>query len=102
MNCVACDQPLPKAVAGIAILVAGDEYIYRYFLCERCDVYTVDGYHDRFMGDQDEVFVLPPIARAEGDRAVALIRACPDPMDKLCDCASHAALYSGRVVENPT
>lgn len=96
MNCAECGHPVPSALAAIAVFVAGDEYIYSYFFCERCDVYTVEGYHDRFMGD-DEAFMLPPISKDEGDRAVELIRACPDPLNKLCDCPSHAALYTGRV-----
>jgi hypothetical protein len=96
VNCVRCDQPLQKARAGISIFVAGDEYVYSYFWCDACGVYSVEGYHDRFMGDS-EVFALPAISREEGDRAVALIGACPVPHDKLCDCASHRALYTGRV-----
>lgn len=96
MKCARCADLLPKARAGISIFVNGDEYIYSYFWCERCEVYSVEGFHDRFMGDS-EVFVLPVISREEGDRAVALIEACPDPGDKLCGCASHAALYTGRV-----
>lgn len=100
MSCQRCGQPVSNARAAIAIFVAGDEYIYSYFWCERCELYSVEGYHDRFMGDS-EAFFLPPISREEGDRAVALIRACPDPRDKLCDCASHRALYTGRVGPAP-
>lgn len=96
MNCVRCARALEKPRAGIAIFVAGDEYVYSYFWCEDCGVYSAQGYHDRFMGDS-EVFALPSIPREEGDRAVALIRACPEPGNKLCDCASHRALYTGRV-----
>lgn len=96
MNCVRCAKGLPRALAGISIFVIGDEYIYSYFWCDACGAYSVEGYHDRFMGDS-EVFALPAVSREEGDRAVALIRACPNPHDKWCDCASHRALYTGRV-----
>jgi hypothetical protein len=75
--------------------VTGDEYIYSYFHCVSCDVYTVEGYHDRFLGDS-EAFLLPELSREEGDAAVALIERCPDPSRKLCDCESHRALYTGR------
>ena len=94
-ECLKCKGPLAaKADAAIAILVLGDEYIYSYFFCKSCRSYTVESYHDRFMGE-DEISFLPPIEKEEGDKAVALIRACPDPMDKHCECASHKALYYG-------
>lgn len=98
MNCISCARSLgaAKARAAISILVAGDEYIYSYYSCEACGSYTVEAFHDRFMGESDTHF-LPPIAREEGDRAVALIDACPSPGDKFCDCPSHLALYTGRV-----
>jgi hypothetical protein len=92
-SCAACHRPLGKAEAAIAIFVMGDEYLYSYFACV-CGAYTVESYHDRFLGE-DEVTVLGPFPRAVGEEAVALIRACPAPMDKHCDCASHRALYYG-------
>jgi len=72
----------------------GDEYIYSYWACELCGCYTVESYHDRFLGD-DEVTVLPPIEREVGERCVALCAACPTPFDKNCECPSHRALYGG-------
>lgn len=96
VNCVQCARQLPEAREAICIFVTGDEYIYSYFFCEHCELYTVEGYHDRFMGES-EAFLLPQVSREEGDRAVALIRACPAPNDKHCGCASHVALYTGRV-----
>lgn len=96
MKCVRCHRAFADRPDAICIFVNGDEYIYSYFSCERCDVYTVEGYHDRFMGDSD-AFLLPEVPREEGDRAVALIRACPAPSNKHCQCASHRALYTGRV-----
>jgi hypothetical protein len=94
MDCAACHQPLGKAEAAIAIFVMGDEYIYSYFACRSCGSWTVRSYHDRFLGD-DSVDVLGPFPAAVGERAVALVRACPAPMSKGCECASHQALYYG-------
>jgi hypothetical protein len=97
VKCTKCQREFPKrarAQAGISVFVLGDEYIYSYWLCPACDHYTVEAYHDRFLGD-DEVFFLAPVSRKVGDRAVALIRACPSPFDKYCDCPSHRALYHG-------
>ena len=72
----------------------GDEYIYSYWFCEACSVYTVESYHDQFIG-ADEVTFLPPVPKVLGDRCVELVRACPCPGDKHCVCASHQALYYG-------
>lgn len=97
MNCAQCSQAYPsghQAEAAIAIFVLGDEYIYSYWRCPACEHYTVAWYHDSFLGD-DDAGELAPVPREVGDRCVALVRACPDPMDKNCDCASHEALYHG-------
>jgi len=95
-HCIKCDAPFTaKARAGISISVMGDEYTYSYYYCDSCAHYTVESYHDRFLGD-DEVSFLPPLSKEEGDRAVELIEACPLPGDKRCDCPSHRALYHGR------
>lgn len=97
MRCLTCDHEFTDADApraAIAIFVMGDEYIYSYRSCSRCGQYTVESYHDRFMGDDDISFF--PLAKADGDRAIELIAACPDPQNKHCDCDSHKALYYGR------
>jgi hypothetical protein len=97
MKCINCQRVFPeqqKARAAIAIFVIGDEYLYSYWYCEACTHYTIEAYHDRFMGD-DEISFLPPMPKEVGDKAVELIRACPEPMDKNCECPSHKALYYG-------
>jgi hypothetical protein len=100
-HCIKCKTAFKRnAKAAISILVMGDEYIYSYYYCDECEHYTVEAYHDRFMGE-DEISFLPPIGRTEGDYAVELIEACATPMNKNCDCASHKALYHGRPGERP-
>ena len=97
MVCAKCGKEFPAAArsrAGISIFVMGDEYIYSYWYCEECQHYTVRAYHDRFMGEDSED-TLPPMPKERGDRAVALIRACPQPFDKYCECPSHRAMYYG-------
>lgn len=96
MRCTTCAAELPKADAAISVFVIGDEYTYSYFRCPACGNYTVEGFHDRFMGES-HVFLLPPIPASEGERAVALIRTCPEPGDKWCECEAHKALYTGRL-----
>ncbi|MGK5083933.1 hypothetical protein WDW37_11585 [Bdellovibrionota bacterium FG-1] len=98
MKCLNCQKEFPeeaKPRAGIAIMVAGDEYTYSYWQCEVCSFYTVKSYYDPFMGDNSEVTFLPPMSKEVGDRCVALVLACPAPFDKYCECASHQALYRG-------
>jgi hypothetical protein len=97
MQCSTCKRELGSvrdAAGGIAVSVMGDEYIYTYWHCADCTLYAVESYHDRFMGE-DEVTVLAPVSKEVGDRAIELIRACPDPQDKNCDCPSHRAMYCG-------
>ncbi len=94
MQCVKCGQEFPRGSnrsAAISIFVLGDEYIYSYWYCSSCDVYTVEQYHDRFAGP-DSVNILPAVSKEVGDRAVALIGSCPRPYDKNCECPSHRAL----------
>lgn len=96
MNCLTCGKPFDdtdEPRAGISIMVMGDEYIYSYVYCSRCGGYTVESYHDRFLGDADISFF--SVDRETGDRAIELIRACPEPHNKYCECQSHKALYYG-------
>lgn len=78
MSCARCARALGEPRAGIAVFVAGDEHVYSYFWCDDCGSYSVEGYHDRFMGDS-EVLALPAIPREEGDRAVALTAPARSP-----------------------
>ena len=97
MKCCKCGHDFPpgsKARAAISIYVLGDEYIYSYWRCDVCRHYTIEAYYDKFLGDSSVSF-LPPLPEAAGDRGVELIRACPAPYDKLCECPSHKALYYG-------
>lgn len=99
MRCGSCEKSLGRSKGAIAIFMAGDEYIFSYYLCSDCDLYTVEACRDRFMGDSDSS-TLPPVSRALGDRALALIAACPSPGDKHCGCASHKALHYGTPRKN--
>ena len=97
MNCLGCDRIFDKAEerkAGIAIFVMGDEYIYSYWQCPSCDQWTIESYHDRFVGE-DSIHLMGPFPPEVGKRCVELIAACPDPFDKNCDCSSHVVLYTG-------
>jgi len=81
-------------VASISGGIMGDEYIESYFLCSRCGVYTVEIYHDRFLGE-DSVSVRGPVPRAEGDAKVKLIKQCSRPWDKRCRCEAHRSYFGG-------
>jgi predicted RNA-binding Zn-ribbon protein involved in translation (DUF1610 family) len=94
VDCASCGRALRRAEAALAVFVLGDEYTYSYFACPTCGQWTVEVYQDSFTGD-DSRWTLGPFPRALGERAVALVRACPRPHDKTCGCASHRALYYG-------
>lgn len=79
-------------VASISGSIMGDEYIESYFFCEKCKVYTIEIYHDRFMGEED-VSVRGPVPRAEGDGKVALIQQCSEPWNKKCRCPAHRTYF---------
>ena len=61
-----------RPVASISGSIMGDEYIDSYFFCSRCQVYSEEVYHDRFLGDE-EIFMKGPLSKSEGDAHVALI-----------------------------
>ena len=86
IDCITCKRPLSRA-AFISVLVMGDEYIHSFFLCEACNQYTVELYHDHFMGD-DSVSTHRK-SREEGDRLVKLIETCSTPEEKFCKCPAH-------------
>jgi hypothetical protein len=65
-----------------------DEYISSYFFCPDCGVYTVEVYHDHFLGPST-ASVQGPVSREAGDAAVEKIRRCPKPSSKRCDCPTH-------------
>jgi hypothetical protein len=90
VNCLRCGASLAKPVAGISICPRGDEIICSFYLCEHCDLWTVERYTDEFLGDS-YADCEGPYPRAYGDAEVAKIRSCATPHDKMCDCAVHRA-----------
>lgn len=102
VQCAQCGSELaePAAanrVASISGSIMGDEYIDSYYLCAKCGVYTVEVYHDRFLGEEN-VSVQGPLPKAEGDAKVALIRQCSEPWNKKCRCPAHLS-YFGRSLD---
>jgi hypothetical protein len=89
-------QEVDKPVASISGSIMGDEYIESYYFCSQCGVYTVEVYHDRFLGD-DDIFVRGPIPKQEGDAKVGLIRQCSEPWDKKCRCQAHQSYFDGEL-----
>ncbi len=72
----------------------GDEYVESYYFCSSCGVYTVEIYHDRFLGE-NESFTRGPVSKSAGDAKVALIRQCSEPWDKKCRCNAHKTYFEG-------
>ena len=99
VRCSQCGRDLgqqgeKRRVASIAGSIMGDEYIDSYFFCEDCGVYTVEVYHDRFLGE-DDVSIRGPVSKAEGDEKVELIRQCSAPWKKKCRCQAHRFYFQG-------
>lgn len=93
--CSKCRRELqdPEPLARISRLMMGDEYTEYYYRCATCGFYTIVSYHDAFQSvDEEERRVLPPLPPDVGEAHVKLIRTCPNPHDKFCDCEAHQAL----------
>lgn len=75
IRCSQCGREFDKKerLASISGSVIGDEYIDSYYFCSQCDVYTVEVYHDRFLGE-DDVSIRGPVPKSEGHAMVQLIR----------------------------
>lgn len=80
--------------AAIRLFVLGHECVYTYWRCRTCAHYSVESCWDTWDGS-DPTTLLGPLSPEVGDRCMALIAACPNPMDEGCGCDSHRALYFG-------
>lgn len=96
IRCSQCGREFDKKerLASISGSVIGDEYIDSYYFCSQCDVYTVEVYHDRFLGE-DDVSIRGPVPKSEGHAMVQLIRQCSEPWNKKCRCKAHQTYFQG-------
>jgi hypothetical protein len=97
--CTSCgkafgDEGPNRNVASISGSFMGDEYTEYYHYCEQCGVYTVEIYHDRFLGESS-VILKGPVPKSEGDEKVRLIGECLEPWDKKCRCKAHMKYFDG-------
>ena len=81
-------------VPSISGGIMGDEYIESYYLCTHCSVYTIEVFHDRFIGEED-IYFRGPVSKAQAESKIELIRQCPEPRNKKCRCEAHRS-YFGR------
>jgi hypothetical protein len=98
INCMQCGKSLsaeggPGSVASISGSSTGDEYTDSYFFCPDCNVYTIEVYYDRFLGE-GESSLRGPLSKDEGDKYVRLIGECPEPWDKKCRCQAHRSYFN--------
>jgi len=78
MQCLQCgrDIILDNAegfVPSISGGIMGDEYIETYYLCTHCGVYTIEIFHDRFLGEE-EIYFRGPMSKEAGEKKIQLIR----------------------------
>lgn len=95
MQCQQCHRSfLPEErIASISGSIMGDEHTDVYYLCPACGQYTVAHWWDNFTG-LETVNVSGPLARAEGDRRIEVIRQCSRPWDKKCRCDAHRDYFN--------
>lgn len=94
IQCSKCQRVLEKDCREVSISgsIMGDEYIDSYYLCQPCQVYTVEVYHDRFLGE-DEVSFRGPLSQDEAQAKIDLIRQCSEPWNKKCGCPAHREYF---------
>jgi len=85
-----------RSIASISGSIMGDEYIESYYFCTQCQVYTVEVYHDRFLGEE-EISVRGPVPKTDGDAMVELIKQCEEPWNKKCRCKAHQSYFNGQL-----
>jgi len=85
-----------RSIASISGGIMGDEYIESYYFCNQCQVYTVEVYHDRFLGEE-EISVRGPVPKTEGDALIELIKQCDEPWNKKCRCKAHQSYFHGQL-----
>ena len=94
MECLQCGTTQwdsEQSLAFICFEGGGDEYIESYFFCQDCNAYSVEVFHDSFLG-KGTIHTRGPIPKSEGDQAVGRIKRCPRPNDKRCRCEVHEQL----------
>ncbi len=98
VQCSKCGKDLEKdegaRVTSISGSVMGDENTDTYYFCKSCGVYTIEVYHDRFLGE-GEISIRGPLSKEDGDAKVRLIGECPEPWDKKCRCPAHRTYFEG-------
>ena len=88
VNCTGCKKELPDRAAFICVKPMGDEYIYSFYFCAACGVYSKEIFVDRFFGP-NHVRVVGHITKSDGDADVRSIQSCPDSSNERCECAAH-------------
>ena len=104
MNMIRCSQcgrgfdreAGDRSIASISGSIMGDEYIESHYFCSQCQVYTVEVYHDRFLGEE-EISVRGPVSKPDGDAMVELIKQCEEPWNKKCRCKAHQSYFQGQL-----
>ncbi|MEX2681208.1 MAG: hypothetical protein Q6373_006385 [Candidatus Sigynarchaeota archaeon] len=96
VKCLACASGSVERIGSISRLAQGNEEIYTLYRCHDCGNYLLDCYEDIFMpvNDQpDPHWTRGPFDKAKGELLGRLIKKCPDPKDKFCNCAAHVQFF---------
>ncbi len=96
VSCTNCGNEMhgDASVASMSGSILGDECTESFFLCERCDCYTVTIFWSCFSGTETSS-VKGPLTKQDGERQVDLIRKCAEPWNKKCRCDAHCSYFDG-------
>lgn len=85
--------------SAIRVFLLGHECLHTYWRCRSCGYYSVESYWDTWDGE-DPTKPLGTLSAEVGEYCIALLAACPDPMDQDCECVSHKVLHYGKPQSN--
>ena len=92
IQCSHCEVELKEQrdrVATFCVEGQGDEYIDRYWVCGECGWFLRRSFRDAFMGEEEVEYNQSTLEPEAGQAILDLIKKCPNPVDKNCDCEVH-------------
>ena len=97
IECTKCgkiiaNDDMPNISASISGSIMGDEYVETYFYCKDCEVYTIEIYHDRFLGE-DDIRIQGPVSKIHGDEKIKIINKCNQPWIKKSRANAHLKYF---------
>lgn len=92
MKCSHCEAPMNvnrDKVASFCTMGQGDEYTDRYWVCRKCGWFLRRSFRESFASQEETEYGSTALEPEKGQAIIDLIKKCPKPTDKWCDCEVH-------------